>query len=147
MTGFYPRKMIKISKIILGCLAVWGAIVILCLGFFLFIRHQFKWTYIEESRISSPDNKYDAVVCGGDAGPMTEYRYSLFIVPKGKPIVPKEIVIDSRFLKPHDVEWTGNKEVLVKHSCDKILYYAPIWSYPKYSKIKDTIKIRLKIEY
>jgi hypothetical protein len=84
----------------------------------------------EASRLTSPDNKVDAVYIQSSAGAMTSVHHTVYIVPKGQQITKRDkAVFSGNRVWDVKLSWTSNNELCVQHGEGKI-YHFQNYCYP-----------------
>jgi hypothetical protein len=101
----------------------------------------------EIKRISSPDNKVDAVLVESGGGATVANGHEVFLVLPGKKItdIPSDY---SCFTADHtrkpDIEWTQNKRLLISYDKARIFRFTNFWHSDSLDNWNYIIELKLK---
>jgi hypothetical protein len=86
--------------------------------------------YKEDMRLTSPDEKVDAVLIQGNAGATESFYYYLYVVPRGSKISEKDIhksrykeVFVATKMESQTVAWLKNKTIEIKYNKARIAFF------------------------
>ncbi len=110
---------LKAYRILRTILAAIGLIAVVGLAVYLFVENDFPSTREEVARLSSPNNKYDAVIVDETLMSFGSPRFALFIVPHGKAFHAgsdafKHSNYETTHLEGQDVSWVNDLQLVVK---------------------------------
>lgn len=84
-------------------------------------------TPTEVYRLTSPDNKVDAVVATKETDATVRTPFFLYIVPKGRHITEAEAVLVADSMENAQVVWKAPKKLVVSFSSGRIFSFSNFW--------------------
>lgn len=97
----------------------------------------------EVSRVSSPDNRVDAVLTRGNCGATTSYSYRVYLVNVGKTPNENDMVFLSDNAESISVTWQTSKKLLIYYGEARIFKFRNFWSSTEIENSKYVVSIDL----
>lgn len=98
----------------------------------------------EVSRLTSPDNKVDAVLVERNVGATTSYSYHVYIVPKGTKVKRGHEKFIADKVSHIKIEWLQSKLLQISYEQARIFHYSNFWQSREVDNFEYIVEIRLK---
>ena len=96
-------------------------------------------------RLTSTDDRADAVLVTRDAGATTSVGYDLFIVPKGQPLSKDDHAV---FIADHPdglgFEWVGTRGLAIWYAKARVFHFTNFWHDKRLDNFQYEVKITEK---
>lgn len=104
-------------------------LVLFAVAFFLMVGcgNETLCDHTELLRITSPDNKVDAVLMRINCGATTAYSYKIYITPKGKSAEKSNPIFIADQLEGEIIEWYTSKHLTIRYKHARIFTFTNFW--------------------
>lgn len=79
-------------------------------------------------RVSSPDNRVDAVVTKGNCGATTSYSYRVYVVQAGKTPIESDMIFLADRAESVSATWLAPKKLLLSYKEARIFKFTNFWN-------------------
>ncbi len=111
---------------------------------FTFISCKELCSLEEVERVTSPDNKVDAVIIKKNYGATASFIYDIYIVPKGKKVDLGKPEFRADHVEKLSLNWSQNKLLQIKYKNARIFHFSNFWQSKEVDNFSYVVEIQLK---
>lgn len=97
----------------------------------------------EVYRLTSPDNKVDAIVAKKETDATAGLPFFLYIVPKGGHITESEPILIADSMDNAQVKWRASKKLVVSFSSGRIFSFSNFWQSSEIDNFQYSVNVYL----
>ena len=103
-----------------------------------------KFCSLEEvKRLTSHDNKIDAVIIKKNYGATSSYVYDLYVVPKGKNVDSKDAKFTADHIKELELIWLQDRLLQITYKKARIFHFSNFWQFKEVNNFSYVVEIQL----